>query len=89
MWWKPQGQDYVLALTDQKDLHDQVWEQDGLRIVCDVISSQRMDGCQLDFRESNLGRGFVFLDPAGRSPVAVQVQIPEEPQAALGRETLT
>ena len=49
-------------LVDFAD-HDQVSEIDGFRVVCDPKSFLYLNGTQLDFEESLMGRGFKFGNP--------------------------
>ena len=42
---------------------DQVGEAEGFRVVCDPKSFLYLNGTQLDFEESLMGRGFKFGNP--------------------------
>ena len=42
---------------------DQVFESNGVRLVCDPKSFLYLNGTQVDFEESLMGRGFKFGNP--------------------------
>jgi iron-sulfur cluster assembly protein len=57
------GFSYTLGFDDQVGETDQVFEFDGLRVVCDPKSFLYLSGTELDFEESLMGRGFKFGNP--------------------------
>ena len=57
------GFSYTLGFDDQLSEVDQVNEVDGVRVVCDPKSFLYLNGMQLDFEESLMGRGFKFGNP--------------------------
>jgi len=57
------GFSYVLDLTETQKDTDEVWEQHGIRIVCDPKSLLYLNGTTIDFKDELMGRGFVFQNP--------------------------
>lgn len=61
------GFSYVLDLTESKKETDEVFEQHGIRIICDPKSLLYLNGTQIDFKDEIMGRGFVFNNPNATS----------------------
>ncbi len=57
------GFSYSLGFDDTVHDTDQIAESDGLRLVCDPKSFLYLNGTELDFEESLMGRGFKFGNP--------------------------
>ena len=57
------GFSYSLGFDDTVHEDDQVAETDGFRVVCDPKSFLYLNGTQVDFEESLMGRGFKFGNP--------------------------
>ena len=57
------GFSYSLGFDDTVHEDDQVGEAEGFRVVCDPKSFLYLNGTQLDFEESLMGRGFKFGNP--------------------------
>ena len=57
------GFSYSLGFDDHVEDTDQVFEADGVKVVCDPKSFLYLNGTQLDFEESLMGRGFKFGNP--------------------------
>jgi iron-sulfur cluster assembly protein len=57
------GFSYSLGFDDQVAETDQIYEAEGIKIVCDPKSFLYLNGTQLDFEESLMGRGFKFGNP--------------------------
>jgi iron-sulfur cluster assembly protein len=57
------GFSYTLGFDDQKRPTDQVSEYSGVRILCDPKSFLYLNGTEIDFEESLMGRGFKFTNP--------------------------
>lgn len=57
------GFSYTLGFDDQIGEVDQVFEYDGIRVVCDPKSFLYLSGTAVDFEESLMGRGFKFGNP--------------------------
>ena len=57
------GFSYSLGFDDTVQEDDQVTETDGFRVVCDPKSFLYLNGTQVDFEESLMGRGFKFGNP--------------------------
>jgi iron-sulfur cluster assembly protein len=57
------GMQYCMdfAMTPQQD--DQVFELDGLKVVCDQGSLPYLSGLTVDYQRSLLGGGFKFVNP--------------------------
>jgi iron-sulfur cluster assembly protein len=57
------GFSYTLGFDDQLSETDQVYEVDGVRVVCDPKSFLYLNGTQIDFEDNLMGRGFKFGNP--------------------------
>lgn len=57
------GFSYSLGFDDQLGENDQIFETEGFKIVCDDKSFLYLNGVQVDFEESLMGRGFKFGNP--------------------------
>jgi iron-sulfur cluster assembly protein len=61
------GFSYVLDLTESQKETDEVFEQHGIKIICDPKSLLYLNGTTIDFRDEIMGRGFVFQNPNATS----------------------
>jgi len=57
------GFSYTLGFDDSISDTDQISETDNVRVVCDPKSFLYLNGTELDFEESLMGRGFKFGNP--------------------------
>ncbi|PHQ82123.1 MAG: iron-sulfur cluster assembly accessory protein [Phycisphaera sp.] len=57
------GFSYVLDLTETQKDSDEMFEQHGIKIVCDPKSLLYLNGTTVDFKDELMGRGFVFSNP--------------------------
>lgn len=57
------GFSYVLDLTETQKETDEVFEQHGIKVVCDPKSLLYLGGTTIDFKDEIMGRGFVFQNP--------------------------
>ena len=57
------GFSYVLDLTESQKETDEVFEQHGIKIICDPKSLLYLNGTTIDFKDEIMGRGFVFQNP--------------------------
>ena len=58
------GLSYGMALDDgEPEEGDNLFEQEGIRIVVDPLSLNYMDGSSVDFVDDNLGGGFKIENP--------------------------
>lgn len=57
------GFSYVLDLTETEKETDEIFEQEGIKIVCDPKSMLYLGGTTIDFKDEIMGRGFVFQNP--------------------------
>jgi len=57
------GFSYSLGFDDTVQEIDQIFERDGVRVVCDPKSFLYLNGTEVDFEESLMGRGFKFGNP--------------------------
>lgn len=57
------GLAYVLEFVDELADEDQVFEQDGVKIIVDAKSLIHLDGTELDFVKEGLNEGFQFNNP--------------------------
>ena len=57
------GLAYVLEFVDELAAEDQVFEQNGVKIIVDAKSLIHLDGTELDFVKEGLNEGFQFNNP--------------------------
>ncbi|WP_386695119.1 iron-sulfur cluster assembly protein IscA [Lonepinella sp. MS14435] len=57
------GLAYVLEFVDLINEDDQVFEQNGVKIIVDTKSLVYLDGTELDFVKEGLNEGFKFHNP--------------------------
>jgi iron-sulfur cluster assembly protein len=57
------GFSYVLDLTETQKDSDEMFEQHGIKIICDPKSLLYLNGTTVDFKDELMGRGFVFNNP--------------------------
>src|SRR5690606_31543589 len=53
------GFSYLLDLTETQKETDEVFEQHGIKVICDPKSLLYLAGTTVDFRDEIMGRGFV------------------------------
>jgi iron-sulfur cluster assembly accessory protein len=61
------GYSYDLAFDDQVQSNDLVFESNGVKVMIDDRSFKVLDGTQLDYVDTMLGRGFTFNNPNAKS----------------------
>lgn len=61
------GFSYVLDLTESHKDTDEIFEQHGIKIVCDPKSLLYLGGTTVDFKDEIMSRGFVFKNPNATS----------------------
>ena len=61
------GYSYDLAFDDQIQENDMVFESNGVKVMIDDRSYKVLDGTQLDYVDTMLGRGFTFNNPNAKS----------------------
>ncbi|MCI7354444.1 MAG: iron-sulfur cluster assembly protein IscA [[Actinobacillus] rossii] len=57
------GLAYVLEFVDELNADDNVFEQDGVKVIVDTKSLVYLNGTQLDFVKEGLNEGFKFTNP--------------------------
>ncbi len=57
------GMAYVLEFADEINPDDQVFEQDGIKVVVDPKSLIYLDGTEVDYGKEGLNEGFRFNNP--------------------------
>jgi|TARA_R110002126_G_scaffold101167_2_gene233053 iron-sulfur cluster assembly protein len=57
------GFSYTLGFDDNINETDQISEVKGVKVVCDPKSFLYLNGTEVDFEESLMGRGFKFTNP--------------------------
>jgi iron-sulfur cluster assembly protein len=57
------GMAYVLEFVDELESDDQVFEDQGVKVVVDPKSLLYLDGTELDYRKEGLNEGFKFNNP--------------------------
>ena len=61
------GFSYILDLTEQAQETDELFDQHGIKVVCDPKSYLYLNGTTIDFKDEVMGRGFVFNNPNATS----------------------
>lgn len=61
------GLGYDLNLVKEAKPNDHMWEQDGVRITTDALSSKYLLGTTVDYVSSVTGAGFKFENPNAKS----------------------
>jgi iron-sulfur cluster assembly accessory protein len=61
------GFSYDLAFDDQIQSNDKVFDSNGIKVIIDDRSYPHLDGTELDFVDTMLGRGFTFTNPNAKS----------------------
>jgi iron-sulfur cluster assembly protein len=54
---------YVLEFVDKLEAGDQVFENQGVKIVVDLKSLAYIDGTEMDFVKQGVNEGFEFSNP--------------------------
>ena len=57
------GMAYVLEFVDKIEVGDQVFEQQGIKIIVDPKSLVYIDGTEMDFVKQGVNEGFEFRNP--------------------------
>ena len=57
------GLAYVLEFVDELNEDDNVFEQDGVKVIVDAKSLVYLDGTELDFVKEGLNEGLKFANP--------------------------
>jgi iron-sulfur cluster assembly accessory protein len=57
------GPAYGMALDNEPRDDDSVADFDGLKILVDPLSAQYVEGAQVDYVDSLMGRGFTVVNP--------------------------
>ena len=61
------GLGYDLNLMKETKPGDLVWEQDGVKLCTDPISTKYLNGTEVDFQSTETGAGFKFQNPNAKS----------------------
>lgn len=61
------GFKYSMDITNSIDEEDEVWDHDGVKVVCDPKSLLYLDGTVVDFKDELMARGFAFTNPNSTS----------------------
>lgn len=61
------GFSYILDLTENQKDSDELFDQHGVKIICDPKSYLYLNGTTIDFKDEIMGRGFVFNNPNATS----------------------
>lgn len=57
------GMAYVIEFADELEQDDQVFEEQGVKVVVDPKSLMYLDGTELDYTKEGLNEGFKFNNP--------------------------
>ncbi|HSP79400.1 MAG TPA: iron-sulfur cluster assembly accessory protein [Myxococcaceae bacterium] len=61
------GLGYDLNMVREAKPNDLTWEQDGVKIATDALSSQYLTGTEIDYVSGITGAGFKFNNPNAKS----------------------
>lgn len=61
------GLGYDLNLMKDTKPGDLIWEQDGVKICTDPISTKYLNGTEVDYQKTDMGAGFKFSNPNAKS----------------------
>jgi iron-sulfur cluster assembly protein len=61
------GLGYDLNLVKEAKVDDVLWEQDGIKLATDGMSTRYLDGTEVDYETSIQGAGFKFSNPNAKS----------------------
>ncbi len=61
------GFSYTLDVTDRPAADDQVFESNGVKIVCDPKSYLYLNGTEVDYEDKLMGQGFIFNNPNAKA----------------------
>ena len=57
------GMAYVIEFADELETDDQVFEEQGVKVIVDAKSLLYLDGTELDYTKEGLNEGFKFNNP--------------------------
>ena len=57
------GMAYVIEFADELETDDQVFEEQGVKVIVDPKSLLYLDGTELDYTKEGLNEGFKFKNP--------------------------
>ena len=57
------GVAYVIEFADELETDDQVFEEQGVKVIVDAKSLLYLDGTELDYTKEGLNEGFKFNNP--------------------------
>ena len=57
------GMAYVLEFVDKLEVGDEIFEEQGVKIIVDPKSLVYIDGTQMDFVKHGVNQGFEFKNP--------------------------
>ena len=60
------GFSYGMVLDEAAD-GDQVFEQDGIKVIIDPMSMRYLEGAEVDYKEDLMGGGFAIKNPNAKS----------------------
>lgn len=60
------GFSYGMVLDEAAD-GDQVFEQDGIKVIIDAMSMRYLEGAEVDYKEDLMGGGFAIKNPNAKS----------------------
>ena len=60
------GMAYVLEFVDKLEVGDQIFEDQGVKIIVDPKSLVYIDGTEMDFVKQGVNEGFEFRNPNAR-----------------------
>lgn len=61
------GLGYDLNLMKETKPGDLVWEQDGVKLCTDAISTKYLSGTEVDYQKTDTAAGFKFVNPNAKS----------------------
>lgn len=61
------GLSYTMRYTNRRDKHEELWEQDGVRILFSPKTLMRVIGTTIDYETNPLRSEFVFHNPNSKA----------------------
>ncbi len=61
------GLGYDLNLMKESKPGDLIWEQDGVKLCTDPMSTKYLNGTEVDYQKTDMGAGFKFSNPNAKS----------------------
>ena len=61
------GYQFSLDITTEKTDEAELWNHDGVQVICDSRSHIYLDGTTVDYQDGLMGKGFLFDCPSSKT----------------------